>query len=559
MLVIFAATCLAVVELAGCGRQPSSAGVAADADAHLGSSVSDGCGEPQCLKPPCGPGSCAGCCAGTQCLSGSEADSCGELGAACVNCSTLGLTCVSQSGVGWACQAAPCNATTCPGGCCDGEGVCQAGDVNNDCGGGGQLCQDCTAPTGAAPGIASGGTCAGGKCVLPPACACASGCCDSKGACQPGASDSQCGAPGLDCQDCTLSNSQCFGQRCTQGLDAGVCNAQTCSSGCCQAGACQQGVTGIACGSLGTNCRTCLAFNQVCSNQQCVDIPDAAPSCNPQTCSGGCCDAQGNCRGGLSGAQCGTGGRGCVDCTTMGDECLAGVCTAPDGGEPCSQSCDGCCDASGGCQPGFTDAQCGDFGSTCLDCTSLNPPSTCDVNVSPRTCVSLQTECPGLYPACPPSLQQQAPVRHDACSMGEIANAASACAGGPNTAGCNAFFNLEAAVKPACVSCLQAFSYDFVDQTGIRLCVQPFVSTACNHNSACVLECVEEACYSCPDTPSAILCGTQVQSGACAAYYEADACVTAALNGAGAVCNPATYKQSYSAWFQAVGATYCRM
>ena len=243
----------------------------------------------------------------------------------------------------------------------------------------------------------------------------------------------------------------------------------------------------------------------------------------------------------------------------MGAACIAGVCTAPDGGLPCSQSCNGCCDASGACLPGFTDTECGDLGSGCLDCASLDPASTCDVNVSPRTCVSLQTECPGLYPACPASLQQPAPVKQRVCSLADIENAASACAGGPNTAGCNGFFNFETAVNPACVDCLQAFSYDFADQIGIRLCVQPFVGAACNHNSACVLECVAEACYTCPDTPSTVLCANQVQSGACATYFEADACVTAALDGAGAVCNPATYGLDYRAWFQAVGATYCQM
>ena len=231
----------------------------------------------------------------------------------------------------------------------------------------------------------------------------------------------------------------------------------------------------------------------------------------------------------------------------------------PDGGEPCSQSCGGCCDTSGVCHPGFTDQGCGQFGSTCLDCTNYKPPSTCDVNVSPRTCVNLQTECPGTYPSCPAALQEPAPVTQKVCSIDEVQNAATGCAGGPNTAGCNAFFNLEATSNPACVGCLEAFSYDFADGTGIRLCVEPFVDAACNHNSACVLECVEEACYDCPDTPSAVLCGTQVQSSACAAYFQADACVTAALNGAGAVCNPATYQGSYSAWFQAVGAHYCGM
>lgn len=238
---------------------------------------------------------------------------------------------------------------------------------------------------------------------------------------------------------------------------------------------------------------------------------------------------------------------------------MHGVCATPDGKELCAQSCNGCCDMNGECQPGFTDNQCGELGSTCLDCTGLKPASTCDVNVSPKTCVSLQAECPGVYPSCPAPLQQAAPVGHPACSTVELENAAAGCAGGPNTAGCNAFFNYESALNAACVSCLQAFNYDFLEGTGIRLCVAPFVDAACNHNSACVLECAREACFACPDTPSTILCATQVQSGACAPYHQADVCVTTALNGAGAVCNPATYQQSFGAWLQGVGAKYCGM
>ncbi len=317
-------------------------------------------------------------------------------------------------------------------------------------------------------------------------------------------------------------------------------------------------MTGVDCGGFGTNCQNCLAVDRVCANQECVDGPDAGPSCNANNC-GGCCDDRGDCLGGLDAPQCGAGGRACVDCTAAGNQCVLGVCAMADGGEPCSQACAGCCDANGLCQPGFTDTQCGQIGSACLDCTRLEPASICDVNILPKTCVSLQTECPGIYPSCPAALQEPAPTKQSVCSTSDLQNAAAGCAGGPDTAGCNAFFNFEATSNPACVNCLQAFSYDFVDGTGIRLCVEPFVDAACNHNSACVLECVREACYDCPDTPSTILCATQVQSAACAPYYEADVCVTTALNGAGAVCNPATYAQNYSAWFQAVGATYCGM
>ncbi|MGA7119567.1 MAG: hypothetical protein WBY94_05675 [Polyangiaceae bacterium] len=400
--------------------------------------------------------------------------------------------------------------------------------------------------------------CAGPQCTAPcDTATCPTGCCDPSGACQPGASNGACGMAGQLCEDCTTSGGQCLGQRCAQGIDASVCNSQTCPTGCCQSQTCQQGVTGVACGGLGANCQNCLVLGSVCSNQQCVADPGERPSCGPTNCSCGCCDDQGACLGGLDGPQCGTGGRRCVDCTTNGNTCVQGVCTMPDGGEPCSQSCAGCCDADGGCQLGFTDTQCGNIGSTCVDCTRLSPASTCDVNVVPRACVSLQTECPGVYPSCPAALLEPAPLRQTVCSLIEVQNAAAGCAGGPDTAGCNAFFNLESASNPACFACLQQFSYDFVDGTGIRLCVEPFLDAACNHNSACVLECVREACYNCPDTPSATLCGTQVQTGACAPYYQADVCVTAALNDAGAVCNPATYQQSYRYWFQAVGAKYC--
>jgi hypothetical protein len=404
----------------------------------------------------------------------------------------------------------------------------------------------------------AGEGCTGARCARScDATTCPIGCCDSNGVCQSGASSDACGMSGRACEACTASGAQCFGQRCAEGLEAGVCNAETCPTGCCQSGLCRPGVTGVACGGSGMDCQNCLSIDLICSNQQCAPDPGAAPACNPTNCNCGCCDDRGKCLAGLDAGQCGTGGRRCVDCSTNGNECLDGVCTLPDGGKPCSQTCAGCCDAAGACQPGFTDSQCGQIGGTCLDCTSLSPASTCDVNVSPRTCVSLQSQCPGNYPSCPASLQEPAPLSQKVCSSVEIQNAAAGCAGGPDTVGCNAFFNLEAAANAACSGCLQQFNYKFADGIAIRLCIEPFVDAACNHNSACLLECVEEACYSCLDTPSAVLCATQVQSGACAPYYHDDGCVTDALNGAGAVCNPATYAGSYRAWFQAVAGLYC--
>ena len=514
---------------------------------------------------PCNSTNCpAGCCdANGVCQSAETSATCGLSGTACQPC-PMGTECLYGQ-----CQ---CTAQSCTAGCCtgfaalgrDGAGplgqTCQLGNADTECGSGGQGCRDCTLTNGGASDAQAGGICVNAACVFPPPCHCTNGCCDSRGVCRPGASNDACGLSGNLCEDCSVSGAQCIGQECMVGTDGAVCNAQTCPSGCCDSsGLCQQGLTGVVCGGSGTNCQNCLAIRETCANQQCIAGPDSGPSCNADSCKTGCCDALGNCLGGLDAAHCGTGGRRCVDCTTTGNRCASGVCTTPDGGARCSQVCTGCCDASGVCQPGFTDTQCGDVGSACLDCTSLVPASTCDVNVSPRTCISLQTECPGAYPGCAPELQEGAPETQKVCPMADLRNAGSACASGPTAAGCNAFFNFEGKSNVPCVNCLQQFSYEFSDEIGIRLCAQPFVDAACNHNSACLLDCVREACYECPDTPSTVLCGMQVLSGPCAAYAQDDTCLSGVLAGAGALCNPATYRQSFGAWLEAVGAKYCGM
>jgi hypothetical protein len=561
------------------------------------------CTAQQCVKPSCGPGSCNGCCVGNTCLSGASATNCGQNGAQCVDCAAVGSTCApSDAGGGGMCGVGTCNYTSCPGGCCDANGVCQVGTSSAACGGVGAACQGCpsgtlclnkrcectfqTCPSGCcmfsrgvagascAPGNSDsqcgvagslcqncgsgGGTCTNQQCNLPsqpPPCLCSTGCCDSLGRCQPGASNAVCGLPGETCSDCTQSGTLCEDQQCTTVVgDSGVCNVQTCPTGCCDsAGACQQGLTNLACGTSGTNCQNCLSVPAVCSNQQCVPSPDAGLACNPGNC-GGCCDSLGNCLGGFEGTQCGTGGRLCIDCMTTGTQCEFGLCTESDGSTICAQSCDGCCDAAGNCQVGFAATQCGELGGACQDCTSLSPPSTCDVVVSPRACTSKQAQCPALYPACPAALQELVPTRQKVCSASDLQNAAGACADGPYTAPCAAYLDI---VGTPCSDCLVTFNYEFAEQEGIAACLAPFVNATCNHNDACMVDCVAESCFNCPDTPSTAQCETLAPSGTCSTFGQADACATQALAGAGAVCNPATYQGNFGAWFQAVGATYC--
>ncbi len=590
------------------------------------------CSGQECVAPSCGPQNCAGCCIGTQCLFGTDTQACGRGGEKCTDCGASAAPCVaSTADAGGACGPA-CGPTTCPGGCCDANGVCQSGDSPTACGVAGATCQACSAgtectdqqcsctnetcPTGCCvysfPGGGRGrggrggtmggptlptATCAPGtsdtecgtagsscenctnsgpyNCVNqqcnipappppPPPCQCTTGCCDSLGGCQPGASNTACGLPGNICQDCTQPpGGVCAGQSCSTGIvDASaVCNAETCPNGCCDgSGVCQQGLTGLVCGGSGTNCQNCLEGNMLCSNQQCA-APDSGTACSPDTCMDGCCDPQGNCNLGDEDTQCGSRGGMCSDCTKLGDTCeffgVGYACTAPDGATACSATCQGCCDVSGACHDGFADTQCGDLGVTCQDCTSLTPASTCDVVVSPRTCTSEQTQCPGVYPSCPAALQEPSRAPQSVCSTLDLQNAAGACAGGAHTMACSSF--LQGTVDASCSACLQAFDFDFVEQVGVRSCVAPFVDATCNHNSACIADCVAQSCYDCPDVTSTTQCETQAPSTACAAFSQTDLCVTTALAGSAAVCSPTVYQGKFGPWLQAVGAKYCGM
>ncbi|GMU60712.1 MAG: hypothetical protein AMXMBFR34_24750 [Myxococcaceae bacterium] len=115
----------------------------------------------------CGPANCNGCCDGTVCVTSPSASRCGASGNACVTCSgaqqCVGGACGTAGGAGGGSgggagggagggstgggtgggSSGNCNPFTC-GGCCDSQGVCQAGDQRSACGALGSPCQSCS-------------------------------------------------------------------------------------------------------------------------------------------------------------------------------------------------------------------------------------------------------------------------------------------------------------------------------------------------------------------------------------------------------------------------------
>jgi hypothetical protein len=175
------------------------------------------------------------------------------------------------------------------------------------------------------------------------------------------------------------------------------------------------------------------------------------------------------------------------------------------------------------------------------------------VRLGAAQCASQETNCPAAYATCPAGLTLAPPIRQKVCSHEELMNAAAGCAGAQYTVACNSFFDFEEVSNPGCFNCISPFRFDFSEQTGIRTCVAPYLDDACNHNSACILDCLAESCYACATEP----CEALARSGPCSTFNQADQCVTQALNGPAAVCNPATYQGDLGAWLQAVGAAYC--
>jgi hypothetical protein len=220
-------------------------------------------------------------------------------------------------------------------------------------------------------------------------------------------------------------------------------------------------------------------------------------------------------------------------------------------------NCTGCCDVNDACQAGFIDTQCGQGGASCEDCTAIVPSSTCDVSVTPRTCASQQSICPAPYASCPPSLETPSPAQQKVCSQGDLQNAASACTAGAHTTACSSFFAFEQQHNPACAKCLAPFDYDFQELTGLTTCAAPFADAACNHTTACLVDCTDSACAKCADSGARQACEAAVPNGVCAQYYQAAQCIGQAFVGPGSFCDPNQGTGQFGDWLSAVGQHYC--
>lgn len=242
--------------------------------------------------------------------------------------------------------AAPCNASTCPNGCCSGGagGTCDAYAAQNaaSCGTGGASCTTCPAPPSGATERCSSGACgftcnAGYK-------SCGSGCIPTSECCST-----------ADC----ASGQECLGGSC-------ACDSTSCAQGCCDGNTCvlSSSQTNAACGTGGQACGACTG-GIVCANGSC-----------------GQCSAESQCGSYGSGYMCCPAGAGtCIDtetdpndCGSCGTVCLAnetcsgGTCecaspytlcgascldlqTDPENCGACGHSCLGGTCSSGECQP----------------------------------------------------------------------------------------------------------------------------------------------------------------------------------------------------------------
>ncbi|MBI5529430.1 MAG: hypothetical protein HY897_24150 [Deltaproteobacteria bacterium] len=326
--------------------------------------ASDGkeCKYNSCVIPAiCDAANCAnGCClADKTCKAGDITGECGSGGATCADCSLDKLICVGKK-----CLA--CDSITCPGGCCDAGGLCQPGDKNDLCGTGGAVCVNCA--------VSSEKVCHEKACTPCGAATCGTGCCDAAGNCVTVPTNTQCGANGAACQDCTATAARyCFEGSCS------TCNATTCPGGCCDAGGgCLAGTSNNSCGTGGASCANCESSGKTCINFTCQ-------MCDAATCPDGCCDADLVCQPGTADAACGLGGAGCVDCDPAGTQractnkaciCNKTLCKNKD-----HWNC--CLPATQECVDGYNPEHCGDYGDQCVKC---KPDEECDWGS--QSCVS---------------------------------------------------------------------------------------------------------------------------------------------------------------------------
>ncbi len=204
-------------------------------------------------------------------------------------------------------------------------------------------------------------------CSAAPACSssnCANGCCDSAGSCQPGSSDSQCGAFGAACSPCNLGLTCRFGTCSTLSTGTGG------GSGGGSTGGGGGGSIGGGGGSVGGG-----------GGSTGGGTGGGAGTCSPANCDG-CCDSRGTCVRAPNNANnttCGSAGNGCLDCAASAATCNPNTfsCSSTNtgggtGGGGGVVTCDGCVLPSGTCVPLSRTSviNCGALGDRCVACAS---------------------------------------------------------------------------------------------------------------------------------------------------------------------------------------------
>lgn len=198
------------------------------------------------------------------------------------------------------------------------------------------------------------------------------GCCDARGACQPGTSSFLCGQAGASCAPCPQSFT------CEIGLcrpSTVTCDVANCPGCCALDGRCVSGsLDPNACGFGGQTCTTC-GSNRTCQNGRCI------ARCDANNCSG-CCDAMGLCWSGFADDACGRGGGVCASCPA-GLQCNSqGFCDM----RPCTNCIVGECCAGGACVP--TSAQrCGVAGLPNAACRVCGGAEACGDGTELGFCV----------------------------------------------------------------------------------------------------------------------------------------------------------------------------
>lgn len=214
---------------------------------------------------------------------------------------------------------------------------------------------------------------------------------------------------------------------CGSGPAASPCNAQTCSGCCDTSGVCQPGATPLACGSGGLSCSTCAA-GATCQFGFCVGAPTGGGAgggtgggggaCQPETCVGvgaNCGQVADGCGGFLDCGQCEVPGESCGGAGTA-NVCGPGTCTpktCAELGKNCGQLSDGC----------GALVDCGGCVGTEV-CGGSGTPNVCGTPAcTPKTCQQLQKNCGTVSDGCTGQLDCGAcTVSGETCGGGGVAN-----------------------------------------------------------------------------------------------------------------------------------------